>query len=284
MIEHEGEIHNNLIINGKIASFQATELLLRNEIKKILKPILGFIYPTFTALVSIPSDSDEVAIRTYRDSLEHAGAKKCFMLYDCYIAAAGLEVDIKNSIAMIVDFGASKTSITTIREYEIIKNDILDIAGNNLNEAIQAYISRQYNLSIDLIDAEKLKIEYLDLESCSKNDKKIKISGKDKQSNTLKEISFQSKEISDCLNNEINFLIDRITRHLENLDYSDSQKIKSNGVYLIGGGIKLKGLIELIAKKMNVSKKSFNFTSDFMKIGFERIQSNPKELYMYMLR
>ena len=271
-IEIGDEKHEKVIVNGKVADFNGTETLLRQEIKKIQKPFLGFLYPTFTSLVSVPSDMSEVALRAFRDAMEHAGAKTCFMLNDCFIASTGLEIDIKNSTSMIVDSGAGKTSITTTKGYEIIKNDILDIAGLNLDEAIQTYLSRKYDLIVELKVAEKLKI-----------DKNVRITGKVKQTGRIKDIKIQSSEITECLRNDIELLVERIIRHFENLEDSDSEKIKMTGVYLIGSGFKLNGLIDLISKRVNVNAKSYGFSNDYMRIGLEKIQANPGELLKYMM-
>ncbi len=282
-IEIGDEKHEKVIINGKIADFNGTETLLRQEIKKIQKPFLGFLYPTFTSLVSVPSDMSEVALRAFRDAMEHAGAKTCFMLNDCFIASTGLEIDIKNSTSMIVDSGAGKTSITTTKGYEIIKNDILDIAGLNLDEAIQSYLSSKYDLIVDLKVAEKLKIEYADFRENKHIDKTVRITGQVKQSDSVKDIKIQSSEITECLRNDIELLVERIIRHFENLEDSDSEKIKMTGVYLIGGGFKLNGLIDLISKRIIVNSKSYGFSNDYMKTGLEKIQANPGELLKYMM-
>lgn len=283
-IEIGNKKHEKIIINGKIADLNGTEALLRQEIKKIQKPFLGFLYPTFTSLVSVPSDMNEVALRAFRDTMEHAGSKTCFMLNDCFIASTGLEIDIKNSTSMIVDSGAGKTSITTTKGFEIIKNDILDIAGLNLDETIQTYLSRKYNLIVDLKVAEKLKIDYADFRENMPIDKIVRVTGQVKLTDNIKDIEIQSSEITACLRNDIYLLVEKILRHFENLEDSESEKVKIMGVYLIGGVFKLNGLIDLIAKKINVNSKSYGFSNDYMKIGFEKIQANPGELLKYMLQ
>jgi len=276
-LNYEGKIIDNLIVRGKISDFNAIEHLLRQETKKIQKPFLGFIYKPFTSIVSVPSDMNEVALRAFRDSMEHAGAIKCYMLFDCFIAATGLNIEIKNSTSMIVDCGAGKTSITTTRGFEIVKNDILDIAGSTFDEAIQTYLRSKYDLLIDSKEAERIKIEYADFRQNAITDRIVRITGIDKKSDVQKDISIQISEVLDCLKNDVDLLVDKIIRHYEKLEDFDADKIKANGVYLIGNGIKIKGLIELISEKLNVSNKSYSLSSDFMKIGLEKVQSNPEQ-------
>jgi rod shape-determining protein MreB len=205
------------------------------------------------------------------------------MLNDCFVAAKGLEIDIKNTSSMIVDCGAGKTSITTIRGYEIVRNDILDISGKNLDEAIQTYLRSKYNLLIDKKEAERLKINSVDFRKSGAIDTTVRVTGKEKKTGITKDVSVQSAEITGCLKKDIELLVEKIIRHFENLEDSDSEKIKSTGVHLIGGGFKLRGLIDLIAEKVNVSNKSYSLNSDYMKTGLEQIQSDPGDLYERMM-
>lgn len=205
-IEIGDEKHGRVVINGRIADLHGTEALLRREIHKIKKPFLGFLHLPFSSLVAVPSDMNDVTLRSFREVLEHVGSQMSFMINDCFIAATGLEIDIKNSPSMIVDSGAGKTSITTINGFEIVKNDILDIAGITLDEAIQTYISRKYDLIIDLNLAEKLKIEYADFRDNIPIEKSIRITGQVKHSDTLKEIMIHSSEISECLENDVQLI------------------------------------------------------------------------------
>lgn len=283
ILEYEGKKYEKLVINGKIADFNGTNRLLRQELRKINKPVLGFLHRPFTPLVSVPSDNNEVSLRVYRDMMEHAGAKVCFMLNDCFVAATGLEIDIKNSTSMIVDCGAGKTSITTIKGFEIVRNDILDIAGLTLDETIQTYLSRNYDLVVDLDFAEKLKIEYADFRENQQFNKIVRVTGKVKHTDSSKDITIKGSEITDCLRNDVELLVERIFRHFENLEEPVSEKVKMSGVYLIGGGFKLNGLINLISEKLNVNSKSYGLNNDYMKTGLQKIQVNPGELLKYMM-
>lgn len=283
-LKYQDGFNNKLIINGKIADLNGTESFLRKEIKKILKPILGFFYPPFISLVSVPSDMSDVSLTAFRDAMNNAGAKSSFLLNDCFIAATGLDLKFNNTTYMIVDFGAGKTSITTISGLEIVKNDILNVASNNLDEAIQVFVKRKYDLLIDLSEAERLKIRYSDFKKNNKLNTEVKIIGKDKNTNIFKNISIPTQEISECLKEDLEFIVDRIMRHYNNLEIIDAEQIKTNGVYLIGGGFKLSGVVDMVAQNIKVSNESYKQNYDYMKIGLEKIQINPSELYDVMMK
>lgn len=282
-INYEGRIVDDLIVNGKIADFNATQILLRQELRKLQKPILGFLYPSFSSLISVPSERNEVSMRGFRDAMQHLGSRKNFMIYDSYVAAVGLEIFSDDFSAMIVDFGAGKTSVTTIYRGEILKNEIFDISGLYLDKTIQTYLRSNYDLIIGLKEAEKLKIEYVDIRKNASFDRLITIEGVDKITNTAKTVSIQSGEISNYIKNEIEWLVERIVRHYNNLEHSVLKEIEPRGVHLLGGALKLNGLIDLIAERINVAPKSYSLSVDYMKIGIEKIQLNIQRFHNYLM-
>jgi rod shape-determining protein MreB len=280
--KYDGKIISNLIKCGKIADFYALEQAIRNQIKKVQKPFLGILYPPFTSLLSIPSDDNEVALKAFREVMTFCGSRITYMLNDCFIAATGLGIDTQNATATIIDCGAGKTSITTFNGFEIIKNDILDIAGQSFDQTIQAFFRNQYNLIIDSNEAERIKIEYVDLRKNRITGRPALVTGILKNEEKDTTITIRNEEISECLQAECEFLINRIMRHIECLDDHILKKTEQLGVFLIGGTIKLKGLPELISDKIGIASKSYTL-DNYMRIGLEKIQSEPDKFYKYML-
>lgn len=283
-INFDNKLIKNLIVNGRIAEFNATQILLRQELQKLQKPILGFLYPSFTSLVSVPSERNEVSIRAFRDSMQQLGFRDNLMIHDCFVAAVGLDVFSDNFSANIIDFGAGKTSITTVYRGGIIKNEMFDISGSYLDQAIQTYFSNNYDLIIELKDAEKLKIEFVDIRENFNLHKSICVQGVNKNTKSKTTISIQSIEISNYLKDHIEWLLDRIARHYDDLEDEVLKEIKIKGSFIIGGAAKLRGLIDLIAKKINVSPKSYNQNVDFMKVGLEKIQSSINQYDKYLMK
>jgi rod shape-determining protein MreB len=278
-----GRTISQIFQNGKIANFQATEFLLQKRIKEIQKPILGFLYPSFTALISVPSEKNEVSLRAFRDALRFVGAKTVYMLSDCFIAASGLGINIPKSTYMIVDSGAGKTSITTATGYKIIKNDMLDICGNSFNEAIKTHISIKHGITVKNETIESIKKRHANMTSSRADNKTIQISGTKKHTDIRKDIKINCIEISECLQLDVELLSNRINRHYENLEEENKKEINKTGIYLIGNGFKLKGLINLIQTKLPVAPKSYKTNEYFLGKGIEKIQNNPEELFDYLI-
>ncbi|TAJ05757.1 hypothetical protein DMA11_23245 [Marinilabiliaceae bacterium JC017] len=69
-IIQDGKKYDGLIRKGVIADFNACDIILRKNLKKIQKPFLGFITKQFSAIISVSSDNSDVSLRAYRDLTE----------------------------------------------------------------------------------------------------------------------------------------------------------------------------------------------------------------------
>lgn len=285
-IEINGKFIDDIIIESHIARLRETELFLKKHISSIVKPYFNFLpykfSSTFTTLVSVLSNNNDIQLRACWELSELAGSKRTFMLNDCFILATGLGLDLINGIYMIVDFGAGKTSITTLQGLNIIQNDMPPVNGRGLDEVIKFYLRRQHHLDISLKEAEKLKQNQIDL-SENAVDRRICISGFIKNTDIPKDVTLLSSELKRSIINEIDILSNRIIRHIENLEPFIQDKLKTGNIFLTGGSFKLKGLIDIIAAKIPVSHKSYQVDAEYMKMGFEKIQKNPDIVFPKMI-
>ncbi|TKG93983.1 hypothetical protein EYV94_14605 [Puteibacter caeruleilacunae] len=281
-LEYEGKVLDNLLKGGNIGDFNATEQLLRQQIGKFQKPLLGFLCRPLTVLVSVPCGTHEVAVRSLRDSFEHAGSKMCYMLYDSYIAAIGLGIDMENSTYTIVDCGGGKTSICTLRGYKFLRVDSMEVGGRLMDYDIQSYFVSKYGLVLDRKEAERLKIECADFRKNGAYERMVGVTGKDKKTDSERNISINSREITDCITQSVEIVIERIVRHLAWLDDGTVEQVRSNGIHLIGGSFKMRGFIDRVAEKVNVSRESYSENTEYIGIGLTKIQANPTEVYKYM--
>jgi len=281
-IIQDGKKYDGLIRKGVIAEFNACDIILRENLKKIQKPFLGFITKQFSSIVSVSSDNSDVSLRAYRDLMEHAGSREVYMINDCYLTAIGLGIKIEDNTFTIVDFGAGKTSITTVENKKIVKNEILDISFSSLIEQLQTYLSKNYKLIISKNTAEQLIIENSNTKAAF--ERTLRIEGLKKSSKESATISIKSTEIGDCLKNELDMLIERIVRHVENLEANTQNKTTQNGIYISGGASKLNVLKEELSNKVNISSKSYSSPESYLRQGIEIVLRNPSQYTEFMIR
>jgi len=261
---------NTFINRGEIASLWPAEVFLKKAIQSFHKPLFGLIKNQFTALVSVPAYTADTGIRAFRDVFETVGAKEVYMLPDVFIAALGLGL-APTDVATLVDFGAGKTTITTIDECGIAKSELLDICGKVLDKIIQNYLKQTYDLLIDSETARKLKEEHIDLNKAT-TDWPILVSGKGKDTNNQRSIYIRHTELVACVSDEINDLIDKIITHINWLEDDLSKHIQQKGIYLTGNGFKMKGLTNLVAEKITVLPESYSGI-DYLSSGLKKLQT-----------
>jgi len=134
--------------DGVIANFSACELMIRSMIQMI--PTKRHLFaPTLKIVVCIPSGSTEVEIRAVRDSIEHAGGRDIYLIYEPIAAALGIGIDVTApNGCMIVDIGGGSTEIAVISLGGIVSNKSIRIAGDDMTDDILEYMGRMHNIKV----------------------------------------------------------------------------------------------------------------------------------------
>lgn len=272
----------SFISRGEIATLSTAERFLQKAIRTFHKPILGIFKNPYTALVSVPASIGEVGIRAFRDVMQGAGASEVYMLRDALAATLSLGLTA-NDISTFVDFGAGKTTITTLDGYDIKKCELLDICGKGLDIAIQLYLQRTYDLRISVETVRQLKENHLDL-SKTATDWSISVAGKGKETGNDRIVSIQHSELVACISDDINELTDKIITHIGWLEDDLSEHIRQKGIYLTGNSFKMKGLVDFVAQKIPVQPESYAGI-DYLGCGLQKMQTGkvPEMLSQYMI-
>ena len=121
-------------------------------------------------------------------------------------------------------------------------------------------------------------IEHTSLYNTINSNRTIRIEGIENESNKNVTISIENTEINNCLNYDITYLIERINRHVNNLNKETKTETLKNGINIIGKGSKLNGFKELISEKTKISTASYSSPESYMTKGLEIILRNP-DLY-----
>jgi rod shape-determining protein MreB len=123
--------------------------------------------------------------------------------------------------------------------------------GDKMDEAIQAYIKRKYNLMIGERTSERIKIEVGSAYPVS-GIKPMEVKGRDLVSGIPKAITVTEDEIREALQETIGIILDTIKVTLENTPPELSADIVDKGIVMAGGGALLKGLDILIREHTGV--------------------------------
>ncbi|MCK4302940.1 MAG: rod shape-determining protein [Candidatus Eisenbacteria sp.] len=235
--------------DGVIADFEMTEELLRKLISKVQKNRF-LVHPRI--IISVPSGITEVEKRAVRDSAERAGAREVFLVAEPIAAAIGVGLPVDKPIGnMVIDIGGGTTEIAVITLNGIVHDTSLRVAGDKMDEAIQQYIKRAYNLLIGDRTAERIKIEIgsgFPLEE----ELELEIKGRDLIGGIPKTIKVTSVEIREALQEPISAIVEGLKQSLEQTPPELASDIVDRGIVMTGGGSLLRGLDMLLREATNL--------------------------------
>ena len=143
--------------NGVIADFEVTERMIRYFIKKVHNR-RSLLHPR--VVIGVPSGITEVERRAVRESAEQAGAREVHLIEEPMAAAIGANIPIQEPEGnMIVDVGGGTTEVAIICLGGMVVSKSVDVAGDEMDEAIVQYFRSKYNLLIGENTAEEVKIK-----------------------------------------------------------------------------------------------------------------------------
>lgn len=224
--------------DGVIADFEATEIMMREFIKKanVNRMMIGRI------VVCVPSGITEVEKRAVRDTAERAGAREVDLVAEAMASAIGVGLEIDAPVGnMIIDIGGGTSEIAVISLNGIVNHTSIRVGGDEMSHAIIQHFKKNFNLLIGEKSAEDLKCT---IGSAMVLDEEIntEIKGRDLIDGIPKTIEITSQEIRNALNDPINTIIEALKLSLERTPPELASDILDRGIILTGGGALLKGL------------------------------------------
>ena len=240
--------------DGVIANFNACELMMRGLIKMVHSGSHLFT-PSLKMVIGVPSGSTEVELRAVRDSAEHAGGREVYLIYEPMAAAIGVGLDVLAPEGnMVVDIGGGSTEIAVISLGGIVADKSLRVAGDELTQDIQEYMSRQHNVKVSERMAERIKINVgaalTDLGDEAPED--YIVHGPNKITAMPMEVHVCYQEIAHCLEKTVAKIETAILNALEETPPELYADIVKNGIYLTGGGALLRGLAKRLTDKISI--------------------------------
>ncbi len=235
---------------GVIADYLTTEAMMRYFIG-LVTGRFNLIRPEI--MVTVPAGVTSVEQRAVRDAAEQAGARRPARLVPEPLAAAiGAGVPIGTPRGnMIVNIGGGRTEAAVISLYGIVVSESVRVAGDRLDEAIQAFVRRRHNLVIGEATAEEIKIA---IGSAIPLDDALttQVRGRDQLSGLPKTITLTSDEITQAIQDSLVAIVQAVRSVLERTPPELSADVIDRGIVLTGGGALLRHLDELLTQETGV--------------------------------
>jgi len=259
--------------DGVIADFETTATMIKYFIRLAQKP--RSMFPRHpNVMVCVPSGITAVEKRAVEDATKQAGAREAYIIEEPFAAAIGADLPVwEPTGSMVVDIGGGTTEVAVISLGGIVTSRSIRIAGDEMDDAVIAYIKRLYNLMIGERTAEQLKME---IGSAMPLDKveSIEIRGRDLVTGLPKTLAITSDEVTEALSDTVNSIIDAVKITLEKCPPELAADIMDRGIVLTGGGALLRNLDKILARETGMPVLVAENPLDCVAIGTGRALDN----------
>ena len=164
----------------------------------------------------------------------------------CVPIGAGLPISEATG-SMVIDIGGGTTEIAVMSLGGVVYSNSLRVAGDAMDNALQHYMRKEYNLMIGDSTAEKIKKEIGTAIATNNNTYAVK--GRDLRSGTPKEVNITEEDTVEALNPILREMINGIKDALENTPPELSADLVDMGLTLTGGGALLKNIDKRLSKE-----------------------------------
>src|SRR5688572_2992417 len=235
--------------DGVIADYMITEAMLRHFIRKIsgrfnlFRPVV---------MICIPAGVTNVESRAVLDATLQAGAKEAHLIAEPLAAAIGANVPIDNPTGnMVIDIGGGTTEAAVISLNDIVVSSSIRVGGNKIDEMIQTYVRRKYNLIIGERTAEEIKL-HAGSALPLYEEELVEVRGRDQIDGLPKVRQLSSHEITEAISDALTQIVATVKSVLEQTPPELAADVVDKGMVLTGGGALLRNLDRLLARETGV--------------------------------
>ncbi|MDA8400923.1 MAG: rod shape-determining protein [Actinomycetota bacterium] len=224
--------------DGVIADFEICEKMLRYFIHRVHQR--RFAKPRM--VICVPSGITGVEQRAVLEAAQYAGARRAFIIEEPMAAAIGAGLPVYEPTGnMVVDIGGGTTEVAVISLGGIVTSQSVRIGGDELDDAIIAFMKKEYSLALGERTAEEIKMA---LGSAYARDEELhaEIRGRDLVTGLPKTIVITTQEIRRAIEEPVNAIVDAVKVTLDKTPPELAADIMEQGIVLTGGGALLHGL------------------------------------------
>jgi len=225
--------------DGVIADFDICEKMLRFFIQRVhqrrwAKPRM---------VICVPSGITGVEQRAVQEAAEYAGARKpAYIIEEPMAAAIGAGLPVHEPAGnMVVDVGGGTTEVAVISLGGIVASESIRIGGDELDEAIIAFVKKEYSLALGERTAEEIKTQ---MGSAYPLQEELfaEIRGRDLVTGLPKTIVVSTAEIREAIEEPVSAIVDAVKFTLDKTPPELAADIMEKGIVITGGGSLLHGL------------------------------------------
>lgn len=235
--------------DGVIADYVVTEAMLRYFITKVCGRFRLF---RPVVMVTVPVGVTSVESRAVHEAAIQAGGKEAHLIPEPLAAAIGAGLPIGTPTGnMVVNIGGGTTESAVVSMNGIVVSSSVRVGGNEMDEAIVAYVRKKYNLIIGEPTSEEIKFQ---IGSAMPLDEELtmEVQGRDQVSGLPKTIPINSGEVTEAIAEALAAIVGVVRAVLEKTPPELASDIIDRGMVLVGGGALLRNIDRLLTKQTGV--------------------------------
>jgi len=233
--------------DGVIADFTVTEQMLKQFIKRVHDSRL--LHPSPRIIICVPCGSTQVERRAIRESALGAGASQVYLIEEPMAAAIGAGMPVSDATgSMVVDIGGGTTEVGVISLGGMVYAGSVRVGGDKFDEAIIAYIRRNYGMLIGETTAEQIK-KGIGSAFPGSEVKELEVKGRNLAEGIPRSFTISSNEILEALTDPLNQIVGAVKVALEQTPPELGADIAEKGMVLTGGGALLRDLDRLLMEE-----------------------------------
>jgi rod shape-determining protein MreB and related proteins len=246
-------------------------------LKELLPKAVGWRWKWRPEVVAaVPARITEPQKESLVKALRFAGASHVSLMAKPVAAALGASPDTgTKQSTMVVDVGAQTTEVAALAP-GIVVCEAIPLGGRQFDEAILCHLRNDHGLEVSNETAESLKKE-LGSAHPVRDEKKVKIFGREMDSSLPHTVEVNGKEIRECLAHPLNQIVALVKQTLDKTPPGLSSDILEHGLVLTGNGALLKGLDEFLAEACGLKVRVADNPGDCAVLGLLRSKHNFQE-------
>jgi rod shape-determining protein MreB len=223
--------------DGVIANFDAARALLRYYINEASR---GHYLSRKAVIICVPHGATAVEMDALLREAEAAGGDRVDLVKEPFAAALGAGLPIDKPLGnLAIDIGGGTTEVTSLALNDIVHCESLRMAGNAMDQAVQAFFRNRYAFSIGENTAEQIKIRYGAV--AGNGDALFEVKGLNQRTGTPQRFSVHTVEIREALEPVARQITAAVRRCVEQLSPDLASDVFTSGAAMVGGGALLRG-------------------------------------------
>jgi rod shape-determining protein MreB len=152
---------------------------------------------------------------------------------------------------MVVDIGGGTTETAVISLGGIVALQAIRVGSFDIDNAIQAYVRREYGIAIGERTAEEIKLA-IGSAFPTENEVKAEVRGRDLMSGLPKTVILSPEEVREAIDEQVRAIVDSVVQCLGASPPELAQDLIIEGIHLVGGGGMLRGFDRRIAEETSI--------------------------------